>query len=223
MARRTFKPPSKKDAVSQESEEEKYNSILSSLDKISTKQKNIIRNPPAQRPIVPIILGIVFVGIIAVSLLGMGLLPAPNQNEDLFSGNISDSLNFKIELLNGSEVYLDDLGEGKPIILDFMATWCSPCKTQITHLKSLRSSHPGVLIISISVDLVSDSLEKLQQYATDNAMTWFVGRDISKRGSQIYNTVSIPTLAFINSEGKLKQWASGVQTYDTLVSWINTG
>ncbi|MHA1974661.1 MAG: TlpA family protein disulfide reductase [Candidatus Hodarchaeales archaeon] len=222
MARRTFKPE-KKEPLNQESKEEMYNSILSSLDNISTKQKKITQNPPARRPMVPIILGIVFVAIIAVSLLGMGLLPAPEQNNELFTGTISDSLNFKIELLNGSEVYLDDLGTGKSVILDFMATWCSPCKTQLTNLKSLKNSHPNVLIISVSVDPVSDSLEKLQQYATDNAMTWVVGRDITKRGSQIYNTVSIPTLAYINSAGKLKQLASGVQSYETLVSWINTG
>jgi cytochrome c biogenesis protein CcmG/thiol:disulfide interchange protein DsbE len=220
MSRRTFKIAPKEVKQSELSQEEKVNDVLSSLNTIQTQQNIVASRSPKSTPMLPIIMGIVIIGIIIVGFLGISGLIGPSMNGNLSTGTISSSLNFQIELLNGTQVSLSDY-EGNPIILDFMTTWCEPCKDQIVHLKTLKSYYPSVQIISISVDLNSDSLEKLSRYAADNSMTWTVGRDITQKGAQIYNALSIPTVGYINSEGKLKQLEVGVQPFETLYSWIN--
>jgi len=223
MARRTFKIPSEVTKSQVQTQEEKFDDVISSLNSIQAKQKTSApKSFSSAIPILPIVFGTTIIAIVIVALLGIGGFSFNNPGINPETATISDSLNFPIELLNRTTVSLSDYS-GNPIILDFMATWCIPCETQLEHLKSIKSSYPNVIIISISVDLASDSIEKLSNYATSHGMTWTVGRDINQKGAQIYNTVSIPTLVFINSEGKLKARGVGVQSYETLVSWITQG
>jgi thiol-disulfide isomerase/thioredoxin len=109
---------------------------------------------------------------------------------------------------------------GEPIILDLMATWCVPCKTQIEHLQVIKDAYPNVHIISVSVDL-GDTIPVLSAYKADNNMDWVVGRDISTKGASNFQATAIPTMAFFSSEGIWKHWEQGVTTSDKLSSWIN--
>ncbi|WP_455140834.1 TlpA family protein disulfide reductase [Candidatus Hodarchaeum mangrovi] len=223
MARKTFKIPSRGNNDEFQTQEEKFDDVLASLNSIQTKQEASAPKVSSSRvPILPIVFGTTIIAIIIVALIGIGGFSFSNSRIDSETAIISESLNFPIELLNGTTVYLSNYS-GNPIIIDFMATWCNPCKDQLEDLKLVKSSHPDVIIISITVDLVSDSLEKLNNYVIINGMTWIVGRDINQKGAQIYNVVFIPTIAFINSAGKLKGQGVGPQTYETLVSWINQG
>ena len=100
------------------------------------------------------------------------------------------------------------------------ATWCLPCKTQISHLHTINSQFPNVHILSISIDL-TDTRTTLTTYKADNNMDWVVGRDITKQGASIYQATSIPKIIFFNAEGNLKHWQEGVADATTLSSWIN--
>lgn len=164
-----------------------------------------------------------FFAIITLGLLSLGSYPQTQPNSP--ENTLSAELDFKFQLLNGNEVMLSDY-TGDPIILDLMATWCGPCKTQIPELKTLQSSYPHVRILSVSTDL-DDSITVLTKYKADNDMTWTIGRDISQKGIEIFTPSgrlqSIPTVAFINSAGKLRQLNQGVVYYNTLVDWINKG
>ena len=223
MARRTFKIPSGVAKDENQTHEEKFDDIMASLDSIQIKQKaSAPQQSSSPIPILPIVFGTTIIAIVIIALLGIGGFSFTNSGINSETATISDSLNFPIELLNGTTVSLSDYS-GNPIILDFMATWCIPCETQVEYLKQIKSSYSNIIIISISIDLASDSVEKLSNYAISHTMTWILGRDINQEGAQIYNTVSIPTLVFINSEGKLKARGVGVQSYQTLVSWINQG
>ena len=152
----------------------------------------------------------------------MGNLPTLTNTggSNLENSNLTE-LDFKIQLLDESEVWLSDY-EGAPIILDLFATWCGPCKTQIVELQSIKTAFPSVKIISVTVDL-NDDIPSLITYKDDNNMNWIVGRDVSSRGGQLFSATSIPTLAFFNSAGELKQYNQGVVYYDTLVDWITEG
>ncbi|MFX0210132.1 MAG: TlpA family protein disulfide reductase [Candidatus Hodarchaeota archaeon] len=63
----------------------------------------------------------------------------------------------------------------------------------------------------------------MTEYKNDNGITWTVGRDTTQAGKEKFSATSIPTVAFINSAGKLKQINNGVVFYETLVDWITAG
>ncbi|MFW9906102.1 MAG: TlpA family protein disulfide reductase [Candidatus Thorarchaeota archaeon] len=219
MARRTLKIPQKSSKEVKMSESEKIDDIITSIDSIQGKQPKM-SSASSSFSLTKIVMIIAFFSIISLGVLSLGnyQLTQPTST----GSSISDKLNFSFELLNGEEVMLSDYA-GDPIILDLMATWCSPCKTQLGELASFQSSHPEVQILSISIDPSFDSIGKLTEYKKDNGITWTIGRDTTQAGKEKFSATSIPTVAFINSAGRLKQKSYGVVFYNTLVDWINAG
>src|SRR5215467_10994528 len=61
--------------------------------------------------------------------------------------------NFTVTTLDGERVSLNSLlGEGKPVLLDFWATWCGPCRMEIPHLKALNKKYgkDGLVVIGMN-------------------------------------------------------------------------
>jgi thiol-disulfide isomerase/thioredoxin len=232
MARRSVKIPQKEPEITGQGDVEKFDKLLSSLDNIQTKRKEESISAPVTLKPTTMILGIVLIVVVSGLLLSLGNLPFSNNSEPseenieleegvLLDINLSEHLDFRIQLLSGSEVMLSDY-IGQPIILDLFATWCQPCLTQINYLKEVQAQKPNVHILSISVDL-SDTSELLSQYKSDHGMNWVVGRDITRKGTTKFEVTSIPTMAYINEQGIVRHWEQGVTSASTIISWINSG
>jgi len=93
---------------------------------------------------------------------------------------------------------------GKVVLLDFFATWCGPCRSEIPDLKALVELYgENLVIISISVDPNYDTVSRLKQFKTDYGMTWRIARDTAGV-SDNYGIQYIPTLFIIDQEGYVR-------------------
>lgn len=129
----------------------------------------------------------------------------------------ANSLTLVFQDLSGVNFDLKQF-DGKHIILDIMATWCGPCKEQIDVLQIIKADFPDAVIVSASSDS-DDTISKLTEYKNDNGMTWHVLRDVYGV-SEDFSVTSIPTLIHITPEYTIKEIGIGVQSYETLESWI---
>lgn len=129
---------------------------------------------------------------------------------------------FTLTDINGADFSLDDF-KGKVVILDFFATWCGPCRTQMPHLSQIceKYNNSKVIVISISIDPRTDTLEKLKQFASDNDMTWIVARDTTEV-SKSYRVTKIPTLFIIDQKGIIRYVHVGPASASTLSSEIDS-
>ncbi len=125
---------------------------------------------------------------------------------------------FTLSDVDGVNFSLSDY-RGKVVILDFFATWCSPCVVQIPRLKSLSGEFGEDLVI-ISIGSPSNTVDELQDFRQEHEMDWIVARD----GSGVfdkYDIQYIPTLVIVDQEGYIRHRHVGLTDESVLHEEIN--
>ena len=91
--------------------------------------------------------------------------------------------------------------KGKVILLNFFATSCSFCRAEMSNLKVLQEEFAeDIVIISLSIDPYSDTIETLKEFRQENEIAWTIARD-TEDVSGNYNVTSVPTIVIISREG----------------------
>ena len=92
---------------------------------------------------------------------------------------------------------------GKPIVLNFWASWCPPCKEEMPDFNKVYEEM-GSEITFVMVDLVDgmrETKEKGEKYVAEQGFTFPVYYDIKGEAGRVYGVSSIPTTIFIDKEG----------------------
>ena len=99
----------------------------------------------------------------------------------------------------GTRVSLDSL-KGQVVVLDFFATWCSPCETSMPQLEVFASKHTGSLsVIAISLDAATDEAKARAMAQSLLPSSTFVMADGIIE--HVYAVSTIPHLVVIDKEG----------------------
>ncbi|MBI5866221.1 MAG: TlpA family protein disulfide reductase [Planctomycetes bacterium] len=114
--------------------------------------------------------------------------------------------------LDGSSFALSEL-VGKPVILDFWATWCPPCRAQRDVLHKLAGEYGDRLrIVALSVD---EDQAALKRYVTEHA-----GGTQELRATpellELFAVEALPTLAIIDATGRVQRVSAGMMDADEL-------
>jgi len=117
----------------------------------------------------------------------------------------------------GNEVNLSDFA-GKPVVLNFWASWCPPCKAEMPHFDKVYKEVKDDVVFMM-VDLVDgqrETQEKGQKYVTDQDYTFPVYFDNEQNAAYIYGISSIPTTLFIDGKGNIIASREGILEEATL-------
>jgi cytochrome c biogenesis protein CcmG, thiol:disulfide interchange protein DsbE len=147
-----------------------------------------------------------------VSLLNVGLLaliltqlltPASTSKSDPLVGHAAPD--FSLAMLRtgtGKNTFSLSNYKGKPIVLNFWASWCAPCKEEAPLLqntwKQVQTQGKDVVILGIDFqDSKNDSLSFLQAYN----ITYPIVLDADGSVASTYGVTSLPQTIFINRNG----------------------
>ncbi len=108
---------------------------------------------------------------------------------------------FKLQDLNGKTVRLSDF-KGKPVLIDFWATWCPPCRASIPEIEKLHKSYSGKGLVVLSVSLDEGDWEAVKAYAKEVGINYPVLKANEDVTSE-FLVRSIPMVVIINKEGKI--------------------
>lgn len=112
---------------------------------------------------------------------------------------------------------------GKVVLLDFMATWCGPCRQEIPQLRTLwenASYKDKIVVISIDIDL-TENADALRAFVQDYPYaTWVWAMDTAHLGV-VYHVQAIPKTLVIDEEGYVRFTHVGVSYASTLAEEID--
>jgi thiol-disulfide isomerase/thioredoxin len=116
------------------------------------------------------------------------------------------------QMLDGSpDVALASL-KGKPVVLDFWATWCGPCRASLPHIAALSKKYEGRAHI-IAVNAENESAG-LQQRTLEQLRVSMPVATNGLEAAATYKVEVLPTTVVLDSEGKLIDSFSGVGAPD---------
>jgi len=119
--------------------------------------------------------------------------------------------NFWLQLEDGRYVRLSDL-KGKPVVINFWATWCPPCRAEMPEfVKTAADEDLVVLAINDGEDR-----KAVEEFAAAFGMTMPVVLDRDGMLNERYLVQGLPTTYFIDSQGKLSSMVVGQITPEAL-------
>jgi thiol-disulfide isomerase/thioredoxin len=146
-----------------------------------------------------------------------------NSNNNDVDQNISGQVakDFTVIDVNGKEVSLSDF-KGKPVVVNFWASWCPPCKEEMPYFNELYKEL-GDEVQFMMVDLVDGSRETVdaaKAFIKENGYEFPVYFDTDQEAAIAYGIYSIPTSIFIDAEGKIVRSITGSMTKTDLLAEI---
>lgn len=110
----------------------------------------------------------------------------------------------------------------KPIIINFWASWCGPCKSELPAFNSLYEEYKDdVVFLMINlIDGQRDTVNSIKKFVYDNSYSFPVYYDIEYDTSNTYSVRSIPKTVFINTDGSLYDMRIGAMSEVVLENYI---
>jgi peroxiredoxin len=94
---------------------------------------------------------------------------------------------------------------GRAVLLNFWATWCTPCRQETPFLQSLfaRSASEGLVIVGVSMD-TGDARGQVEDFVREYGVTYPVLVDPQTRGMDIYEVIGLPASFLVDRDGVLR-------------------
>ena len=144
---------------------------------------------------------------------------APVQN--VTEAAVKQAPDFTVTDQDGNEVKLSDFF-GKPIVLNFWASWCGPCQYEMPDFEEAYKTY-GEEVEFLMVNLTdgySETLSSARAFLEDTGYTFPVYFDTKSEGMMTYQVYSIPCTYFLDAEGALVTKNIGMITADAIQQGI---
>ncbi|RLM57366.1 TlpA family protein disulfide reductase [Halobellus sp. Atlit-31R] len=107
--------------------------------------------------------------------------------------------------------------DGRVVFLDFFATWCPSCKTQMTNFRALAERFPAVHLLSITWE---DDQSAVRAFWTRHGGTWPVATDPQMQTGQAFGVETVPTMLLFDSEGTRVWQDTGLASVEAMADAI---
>ena len=131
------------------------------------------------------------------------------------------AIDFTVTDREGGLVNLSDF-IGKPIVLNFWASWCGPCKNEMPYFNESHMEYDGeVIFLMINMtDGSRETVDTASEYIDNQGFSFPVYYDTDSQAAIAYSVTSLPTSYFIDADGYIVARAIGAINEETLKEGI---
>ena len=147
---------------------------------------------------------------------------AETESADHEEAEVIIAPDFQVYDKNGNGVHLSDFF-GKPIVLNFWASWCGPCQSEMPDFNEKYAELGGdVHFVMVNMtDGGRETVETASAFIEKNGYDFPVLFDTKSEAAMTYGAYSLPTSFFINAEGHVIAQAVGAIDAATLQRGID--
>ena len=116
---------------------------------------------------------------------------------------------------DGNAVQLSDYF-GKPLVLNFWASWCGPCKSEMPAFQQAYEREDGVQFLLVNMTGGRETQADAEALLAQEGYTFPVLFDLDLDAAMTYGVTALPTTYFLDAEGNLVAWAQGAINEQTL-------
>ena len=127
---------------------------------------------------------------------------------------------FALQGVDGQTVTLSQF-IGRPILVNFWATWCGPCRIEMPEIQAIWEAHKddGLVVLALDQD---ESAEDVQAYFDELGLTFTPLLDDGSRTAKSFGLQgTLPASVFINPDGEVSVIHRGVMTRGQLDSFLD--
>ncbi len=114
---------------------------------------------------------------------------------------------FELQNLSGEAIALSEL-RGKPVLINFWATWCGPCRLEMPDLQKIYELNEGdFLVLAVNAD---EEKRIVERFAKDIGITFDVLLDPGGNVQSLYQLRGYPTSYLLDAEGIIRVQHIGI-------------
>jgi thiol-disulfide isomerase/thioredoxin len=122
---------------------------------------------------------------------------------------------FSVEVIDGGTFTLSE-ARGQPVIVNFWASWCGPCRTEIPDISAFAAANPDVTIVGVAVQ---DAEQTARDFAAeiDAAYPLALG---TVAVEDAYPNLGLPATYVVDANGVVTEIINGIVDGETLGSAV---
>jgi len=155
--------------------------------------------------------------VLGAAVAGCSSAPSPTPAQPPQENSLAPD--FRLESLDGQVVSLSGL-RGGPVMLNFWATWCGPCRAEMPYIQEVFEdkdwTDQGLVILAINV---GEQPPEVKKFMEDNGLSFPVLLDTDTSVAENYGIRAIPTTLFIDKDGIIKDRKIGPFSNKAEIDW----
>jgi len=119
---------------------------------------------------------------------------------------------FELRTLDGKAISLESF-RGKPLVLNFFASWCDPCREEMPLINDLavKAATNDYSVLAVAVE---DSRSAVTQYAKESKLIFPIALDLNSTVKRAYRIFGPPATFFIDRQGIIRDIIIGPLTLE---------
>jgi peroxiredoxin/outer membrane lipoprotein-sorting protein len=126
---------------------------------------------------------------------------------------------FEAKTIDGEKLRLSDL-RGKPVLLNFWASWCGPCRRELPGVEKVHQAFKDKGLVVLGVNDEGKAIAR--QYTGEASLSFNTVDDTNLKVHRLYRVRSIPSVFLIDKDGKIVRFFSGAHDEASLRAAMKT-